>query len=49
LPYEDCCTVFMPRHPKTRPRLAEVEAAETKLDIEGLVAKAIAGIERVRV
>ena len=49
LPYEDCCTVFTPRHPKTRPQLHLVEAAEAKLDIEGLVAKAVAGIERVRV
>ena len=49
LPYEDCCTVFTPRHPKTRPRLAEVEAAEAELDIEALVSAAVAGIERVRV
>ncbi len=40
LPYEDCCTVFTPRHPKTRPNLAEVELEEQKLDIEALVARA---------
>ena len=49
LPFEDCCTVFTPRHPKTRPQLHLVEAAEAKLDIETLVAKAVEGIERVRV
>ena len=47
LPYEDCCTVFTPRHPKTRPRLAEVEAAESALDVEALVEEALAGIERI--
>ena len=30
LPYEDCCTVFTPRHPRTKPKLAEVEAAESR-------------------
>jgi len=49
LPYEDCCTVFTPRRPKTRPRLPEVEAAEAELDVEGLIEKALAGIERVKV
>ncbi len=41
LPYEDCCTVFTPKHPKTRPTLAECEAAEANLDIDGLIEKAI--------
>ena len=49
LPYEDCCTVFTPKRPKTRPTLKQVEAAEAGLDIETLVAEAIAGIERIRV
>ena len=48
LPYEDCCTVFTPRHPKTRPTLQEVEAAEAALDVEGLVREALAGIEQIR-
>ena len=48
LPYEDCCTVFTPRHPRTRPRIDAVEEAEAVLDIEGLVAEAMVGIERVR-
>ncbi len=41
LPYEDCCTVFTPKHPKTRPTLALCEEAEKNLDIETLVEKAI--------
>ena len=47
LPYEDCCTVFTPRHPRTRPQLSEVEAAERVLDIDALVQEAIQGIERI--
>ena len=49
LPYEDCCTVFTPRHPATRPHLEEVREAEAKLDIEGLIAKAMEGETWVRV
>jgi len=48
LPYEDCCTVFTPRHPRTKPRLAEVLEAEAALDVEGLCAEAFKNIERVR-
>ena len=47
LPYEDCCTVFTPRHPQTKPRLENVEQQEENLDIEGLVDEAFAGIERI--
>ncbi len=36
LPYEDCCTVFVPRHPVTRPKLAEAERAEAELDIDAM-------------
>ena len=49
LPYEDCCTVFTPRHPCTRPVLADIETAESALDVEGLVAKALEGETWVRV
>jgi thiamine biosynthesis protein ThiI len=42
LPYEDCCTVFTPRHPKTRPELEMVEAEENKLDFNTLVDEALA-------
>ena len=48
LPYEDCCTVFTPRHPRLRPTLGEAEYAEENLDIEKLVAEAVAGIERIQ-
>ncbi len=42
LPYEDCCTVFTPKHPKTRPTIELCEAAEKDLPIEELIEKAIA-------
>ena len=47
LPYEDCCTVFTPRHPRTKPKLAEGEAAEGALDVEALVEESVNGIERI--
>lgn len=46
-PYEDCCTLFVPRSPRTRPRLAEAEAAEQHLDVEALVAEALGSVETV--
>ena len=49
LPYEDCCTVFTPKHPKTKPKVHEVAEIESVLDIDGLVAEAVAGIERIKV
>jgi thiamine biosynthesis protein ThiI len=49
LPYEDCCTVFTPRHPNTRPRLEDVRSAESVLDVEGLMAKSMAGVRRFRI
>ncbi len=49
LPYEDCCTVFTPRHPRTHPTVAEVEAAETALDVQALVDEAMQGLERIPV
>ena len=47
LPYEDCCTVFTPKHPQTKPRREEVEEMEKVLDIEALIEEAMAGIQRV--
>ncbi|MBQ7596340.1 MAG: tRNA 4-thiouridine(8) synthase ThiI [Clostridia bacterium] len=41
LPYEDCCTVFTPKHPKTKPKLSQIEEAEEALDMEALVKEAI--------
>ena len=47
LPYEDCCTVFTPRHPATHPHLDIIEEAEAKLDMEALIQEAMDGIEIV--
>lgn len=47
LPFEDCCTVFTPRHPVTKPRLEILEESEKALDVEALVQEAIAGIEQI--
>ena len=44
LPYEDCCTVFTPRHPKTRPSLKAVEEAQNAFDFEPLIQRAMDGI-----
>lgn len=45
LPYEDCCTVFVPRHPVTKPKLDRVRQAETLVDGEALIEKALEGVE----
>lgn len=45
-PYEDCCTVFTPKHPRTRPTLEQAEKAEAKLDVEALLDECLAGAER---
>jgi thiamine biosynthesis protein ThiI len=49
LPYEDCCTVFTPKHPKTKPTLAQVIHAERKLDREALIQEALADVEKISV
>ena len=49
LPYEDCCTVFTPKHPATHPRKALIAKAEEALDSEALIAAAIEGTELVEV
>jgi len=46
-PYEDCCTVFLPDSPVTKPRLEKVEIEESKIDIEKLVNDAYLSIEKV--
>ena len=45
LPYEDCCTVFTPRHPATNPKMDKILEGEGKLDVEALIDEAVAGIE----
>ena len=49
LPYEDCCTVFTPKHPKTKPTLGQLLHAERNLDREGLIQRALAGVEKIGV
>ena len=49
LPYEDCCTVFTPKHPKIKPSLGETLRAEAKLDVDALVNEAVDNIEVVTV
>ncbi len=48
LPYEDCCTVFLPKHPLIRPRLDKVEEAESALGVQELVEEALAAEETVQ-
>ena len=49
LPYEDCCTVFTPKHPKTKPTLAQLLNAERNLDREALIAQALENVEKIAV
>lgn len=49
LPYEDCCTVFTPRHPSTKPKLEKVLLSQNQLDIERLIDEAVEGTEIVEV
>jgi len=49
LPYEDCCTVFTPKHPKTKPTLGQLLNAERKLDREALIQDALASVEKLTI
>ena len=49
LPYEDCCTVFTPKHPKTKPTIGQLLHAERKLDREMLIAQALESVEKITV
>ena len=46
-PYEDCCTVFLPKHPVTKPKLDRILASESLLDVDKLVEDAVASVETV--
>lgn len=48
-PYEDCCTVFLPKHPVTKPKLAKIEKSESALDVETLVKNAVASEEIIEI
>ena len=47
LPYEDCCTVFLPEFPASRPKLKDILAEEAKLDVEGLIKEAFQSMEKI--
>jgi len=47
LPFEDCCTVFVPKHPVTKPKLKDIEYSETMLDEDALIGAAMENIETV--
>ena len=49
LPYEDCCTVFTPKHPKTKPTLGQLLNAEKNLDREALIQRALEQVEKIKV
>ena len=48
-PYEDCCTVFLPKHPVTKPKLENILRSEAKLDVEKLVNDAVESVETVMI
>lgn len=49
LPYEDCCTVFLPKRPVTKPRVERIKESENKLDVERLIEKALADMEVIKI
>jgi thiamine biosynthesis protein ThiI len=49
LPFEDCCTVFVPQHPVTRPKLEDIRASEARLDFTQMIETAIANTEHMTV
>ncbi len=49
LPYEDCCTIFVPKHPTTRPKLERMLQSEQHLDVEGMIDKAVEATEVVEI
>ena len=49
LPFEDCCTVFTPKHPRTKPELAKVEEQERKLDFDAFVSRALETVQTYRI
>lgn len=49
LPYEDCCTVFLPKYPAIKPKMERILREENRLDVEGLIAEALSKVEKVSV
>lgn len=48
-PYEDCCTVFLPKHPITKPKLARIELSENRLEVNALISDAVEKVEIVTI
>jgi thiamine biosynthesis protein ThiI len=48
-PYEDCCTVFLPKHPVTKPKRERIEKSESALDVDALVEAAVASEEIIEI
>lgn len=49
LPYEDCCTVFTPKHPTTQPKLFAIEKSESHLEVDALIEEALNGVEMIEI
>ena len=49
MPYEDCCTVFLPKHPVTKPKLAKILESDSRLDVETLIDAAVASAETISI
>lgn len=49
LPFEDCCTVFLPDFPVIRPKMEDIYREESKLDVEGLIAQAFETVEKIKI
>ncbi len=49
LPFEDCCTVFLPDYPAIRPKMSDILKEEAKLDVEGLIEEAFVSLEKIEV
>ena len=49
LPYEDCCTVFLPKYPAIKPKMERILREENRLDVEGLIKEALTKVEKVSV
>lgn len=49
LPYEDCCTVFVPKHPKTKPRLVDIMESEEALDMNAIIEECVNNIETIHI
>ena len=47
LPYDDCCSLFVPKHPATRARISDLETSESRMDLESMVASLVEGVERI--